>query len=307
MSIKLVFLGTGSGKPLPSRGASSVGLFRHGELFLFDCGEGTQVQLAKSSLRSGSLGAVLLSHFHGDHVNGVPGLLGTMGLDERAEALPLYGPKGLKKWLAALRAVGIFHPGFPLKLHEIDAPGVLLQGQGWHIETLPLAHRVPCWGFAFVEAPRPGRFDLEAARALGVPAGPMFGRLQRGEAVELEGGRLVRPEQVLGLARPGLKVAYCCDTMPCEDAVVLARGADVLIHEATYPAGHEKLARSRGHSTSADAARCAKEAGVKRLILTHFSQKYPDLGVFLDTARDIFPHITLAHDLMEYEVTYRES
>lgn len=309
--VKLVFLGTGSGKPLPGRGVSCVALFRDGEMFLFDCGEGTQVQLARSSMRPGTLEAILLTHFHGDHVNGLPGLLGTLTLNQREGGLPLVAPRGLRQWFKALRSTGILNPGFPLDFQEVSGPGKILEGDGWHIEAQRLKHRVPCWGYAFVEVARPGRFDLERARELGVPPGPLYGKLQRGESVTFETPdaetHTVRPEQVLGPARPGLRIAYCCDTVPCDGALALARDADVLIHESTYLAGDEKMAHQRGHSTAADAARCAKEAGVHTLILTHFSQKHPRNEPFLDDARKIFPNTFAAQDLFEFEVKRREA
>lgn len=307
MSVKLVFLGTGSGKPIPQRNVSSVGLFREGELFLFDCGEGTQTQIARSSLRPGALRGIFLTHFHGDHVNGLPGLLGTMTLNEYDESLPLSAPTGLRKWLRAMRDVGVLTPGFHLNITEIQGPREILRGDGWRVEAVPLEHRVPCFGYAFIEDERPGRFDVGAARALGVPPGPMFGRLQRGESVTLEDGTVVDPDQVLGPARPGLKISYCCDTIPCEGALELARDADVLIHESTYPAGEERMAHRRGHSTSADAARCARDGGAKKLVLTHFSQKHMRLEDFLEGAREIHADTVAARDLFELEVARREA
>lgn len=307
MSVKLVFLGTGSGKPVPSRNVSSVALFRDGETFMFDCGEGTQVQLARSPLRPGALSGVLLTHFHGDHVNGLPGFLGTLGLNQREESLPVVAPRGLRKWLRALRDTNILGTNYRLELTEVSEEGVVLSGDGYRIEAHALDHRVDCYGYAFIEDARPGRFDLDAARALGVPPGPMFGKLQRGEAVTLDDGAVVEPGQVLGAARPGLKIAYCCDTRPCDGAVALARDADVLIHESTYPAGQERIAHKRGHSTSGDAARAALAGGARKLVLTHFSQKHPGVADFLPGAREIFEDVVAARDLMELEVTRRDA
>ncbi len=306
MSTRLVFLGTGSGKPTPSRNVSSVGLFREGELFLFDCGEGTQTQMAKSSLRPGGLKAIFISHFHGDHVNGLPGLIGSLVLGNREEALTIVGPVGLKLWFTTLRKLHILWPSFHLNIIEIEESGVVYETEEYRVSTEHLNHRIKCWGYRFEEFDRPGRFDLEKAKALGIPAGPDFGRLQKGESITLANGNEVRPDDVLGLPRPGLSVAYCCDTIPCDGAANLARGVDLLIHESTYPGGEEKLAKKRGHSTSADAARCAKEAGAKKLVLTHLSQKHPNKSIFIQTSKSIFPNVIAAHDLMEIELERRE-
>ncbi|TXD31979.1 ribonuclease Z [Lujinxingia vulgaris] len=307
MSIQLVFLGTGSGKPMPQRNVSSVALFREGELFLFDCGEATQLQLTRSGLRPGALRAIFLSHFHGDHVNGLPGLLGSLTLNQRDDALDIYGPRGLRRWFKTLHDLHILRPGFRVRLHEITEASRVFDGEGFHVETQALNHRIDTWGYALVEDSRPGRFDLERARALNIPSGPIFGKLQRGETITLEDGRTIEPSQVLGPARPGLKIAYCCDTVPCPEAIALARDADLLIHEATYVAGDERSAHQRGHSTSADAARCARDANAKRLILTHISQKHLNLEEVVQGARSIFPNVEIARDLAEFTVERRDS
>ncbi|RAL23900.1 ribonuclease Z [Lujinxingia litoralis] len=306
MSIQIVFLGTGSGKPMPQRNVSSVALFREGELFLFDCGEATQLQLTRSGLRPGAIRAIFLSHFHGDHVNGLPGLIGSLTLNQREEALDIYGPRGLRRWFKTLHELHILRPGFRVRLHEVAGPGKVFEGDGFHVATQALNHRVETWGYTLIEDQRPGRFDLEQARELGIPSGPLFGRLQRGETITLSDGRQITPSQVLGPARPGLKIAYCCDTIPCEGALELARDADLVIHEATYVAGEERSAHQRGHSTSADAARCAREAGAQRLILTHISQKHLDLHEVLRGARSIFPNTEIARDLAEFSVERKD-
>ncbi len=307
MTLQLTFLGTGSGKPMPHRGVSSFGFFREGELFLFDCGENTQTQLTRSSFRPGAIEAIFLTHFHGDHVNGLPGLVGSLTLDQRERPLDIVGPKGLEQWFETLRDLNILWPSFPVRLHEIEEPGVAYEHDDFEVVTRPLDHRVTTWGYALREDERPGRFDLDAARKLGVPEGPLYGRLQDGETVELESGRTVSPDQVLGPTRPGFTLTYCSDTRPCDSAVALAEDADLLVHESTYPAGEEALAHRRGHSTAADAARCADKAGAHRLVLTHISQRYTQLDEMADGVGDIFPETSVARDLRTLELERREA
>lgn len=291
---------------MPRRNVSSMALFREGELFLFDCGEATQIQLTRSDLRPGALEGIFLTHFHGDHVNGLPGLIGSLTLNQRNRPLDIVGPRGLKKWFRCLHDLHILRPGFPVRLREIDGPGEVFEGENYQVEARPLEHRVATWGYALVEDERPGRFDVERAKEIGISPGPVYGRLQSGETVTLEDGRTIEPEDVLGPSRPGLKISYCTDTVPCESAVELAKDADVLIHEATYPAGEEKRAFKRGHSTAGDAARCAREAGVRRLIMTHISQKYLQLDEFLDGAREIFDNVAIARDFSTFEIKRRD-
>lgn len=307
MSIQLTFLGTGSGKPMPQRNVSSMGLFRDGELLLFDCGEATQLQLTRSELRPGAISAIFITHFHGDHVNGLPGLLGSLTLNRREEPITIVGPRGLKKWFACLYDLHILRTGFEMNLVEVEEPGPVYQGDGYQVVAGPLDHRVHAWGYALVEADRPGRFDVQKARELEIPHGPLYGKLQRGESIELSDGRRIQPEDVLGPARPGLKIVYCTDTTPCDSAVELARNADVLIHEATYPAGEEKKAHRRGHSTSADAARCARDAGARQLILTHISQKHLNLKEILSGAVEIFENTAIAKDLKSFQIERRDA
>lgn len=274
---------------------------------MFDCGEGAQIQLSRSSLKPGRLDGIFLTHFHGDHVNGLPGLLGSLTLNQRTDALDIVGPKGLNRWMRTLRDLRILWPGFRLDVHEVESTGLVFEREDFDIVVRPLRHRIDTWGYALVEHPRPGRFDVAKARELGVKPGPLYGRLQNGEAVTSDDGRLIQPDAVLGDERAGLKIAYCTDTTPCDEAIELARDADVLIHESTYPAGNERLAHERGHSTAADAARCARDAGAQRLVLTHLSQKYPRSQDFLtDEVLGIFENTVVATDLMELEIAHKD-
>lgn len=300
--ITVTTLGTASGKPTPERNVSCTAVFREGELILFDCGEGTQVQLTRSQLRPGAIGVICISHFHGDHINGLPGLIGTLQLNQRTAPLTIIGPVGLRKYLRTLSRLGIYGAQYPLNLVEVEAPGVVYRTDGYEIAADRLDHGIPCWGYRLTEPDRPGRFDLAAAKALGVPAGPLFGELQRGNAVTLDDGTEIAPEQVLGDARPGVTIAYCCDTRRCDGAIRLAAGVDLLIHEGTYEPGEEGMARQRGHSTMADAARTALEAGARRLLITHVSPKYLRTDAFERAVRKIFPASEIARDFDVFEI-----
>ncbi len=305
--ITITTLGTGSGKPTPERNVSCTAVFREGDLFLFDCGEGTQTQIARSSLRPGAIRMICITHFHGDHINGLPGLLGTLQLNQRTETLTLIGPEGLGRYLHNLRKMGVFGAQYPMEIIEVSQPGVVFDAGDFTITADKLKHGMTCWGYRLSEPDRSGRFDLEAAKALGVPPGPMFGMLQRGQSVTLEDGRQITPDQVLGPSRPGMSLAYCCDTQPCPGAARLAQGVDLLIHEGTYAPGEEKLAHGRGHSTMGDAARTALKAGAHRLLVTHISSKYVRTNGFEKDVRQIFPNADIARDLQVFELSRRET
>ena len=303
--LKIVFLGTGSGKPTPRRNVASVFLQFGGEAVLFDCGEGTQMQLLKSGVRTSRLEAICLSHFHGDHVNGLPGFIGTMALNEHDRPLTLVGPSGLTTWLRTLFDLHILRPGFPIDVVE-NAEGRVAEREEFTIEGVKLKHRVPTHGFIFRERDLPGRFDLERARATGVPPGPAYGKLQRGETLTLDDGTEVRPDDVMGPTRRGRSVAYISDTQPTAHIAKAVRGVDVLIHEATYLHEFARQARERGHSTVRGAAETAAKAGVGQLILTHVSPKHIRRREILEEARAVFPNTELAEDLAEFTVPVPE-
>jgi ribonuclease Z len=299
--LEITFLGTGSARPTPRRNCAGVYLQYAGDAVLMDCGEGTQMQLPKAGVKSSRLAAIAITHFHGDHINGLPGFLGTMGLNGHAEELTLVGPRGLDRYLKTLHALQILRPPFPLHLVAHDEP-VVYRGAGWELRTCPLDHRIPTSGYLFVEDDLPGRFDVERARALGVTPGPDFGVLQRGGVVRTPAGDEVHPEQVMGPVRRGRRVAYISDTRPSARVVEFVAGADVLIHEATYVDALRTQAWERGHSTSVQAAEVAREAGVGRLLLTHLSSKNPRSREHLDEARAVFAHANVAEDLMTIDV-----
>lgn len=305
-ALTITFLGTGSGTPTLQRNLACVAVQRGGELLLFDCGEAAQIQYRRAGLGFAPLRAVFISHLHGDHVTGLPGLLMSLHMAGREAPLLLAGPPGLDGYLRCNQRALRTRFAYPVEVLEQPGEGNLLQGEGYSVTAAPLDHGVPCLGFRLEESSRSGRFSVQAARALGVPAGPLFGRLQRGEPVVLPDGSTIVPDQVLGPARPGAVLAYCTDTRPCSAAVDLAAGADLFIHEATFDATMAHEARRKYHSTAADAARLAARAGARELLLTHVSPRYQDPTLLRDQARAIFPATRVAHDLLRVEVFHRE-
>ncbi|HSO76473.1 MAG TPA: ribonuclease Z [Blastocatellia bacterium] len=303
--MKVIPLGTSSGKPTLKRGLSALAVVCEREWLLFDCGEGTQMQIQRAGLAPSRLAAVFITHLHGDHFNGLAGLLSTMGLDRRARELTLVGPAGIRDYLDVLARLKTLHVEYPLALQEFSSIGeltVVFEAPDYTVSAHALDHRVFALGYRVEEHPRPGRFNLDRARELGIPEGPMFGTLQAGSAVTLDDGRVVEPREVVGPERAGKSIAYCLDTRPCRGSVELARGVDLLIHEATYTGELTAEAQQYGHSTAAQAARMAVEAGAQRLLLTHFSTRYPDPGPLLEEARSVFAETSLAQEFVEIAV-----
>jgi len=285
---------------------SSLAVQREGRSFLFDCGEGTQRQMMRYGVGF-SLTDILVTHLHSDHYLGVTGLLRTMSLQGRTEPLTLWGPVESAPLLETLRDLGGERLAYEVPVREL-APGDALSGDGFRIEAFETEHTRTSIGLAVIEDDRPGRFDVERARALGVPEGPAFGRLHRGEAVEGAGGRRVRPEEVVGPHRPGRRAVYTGDTRPSATTVEIARGADLLIHEATFDESEAARAVQTGHSTAREAAGVARAAGVGRLVLTHLSSRYADRpGELLEEARALFGGCEIARDGLVVEVGVQET
>lgn len=307
--IDIVFLGTGSALPTARRNLSGVALLRRGEIFLFDCGEATQIQFRRAGLKPGKLRYIFISHFHGDHLFGLPGLLTSLKMLGCQQEIHLFGPAGLASYIRFHQDLCGFELGYPLTIHEITegSEAIIRRTPDYHIEWQPLQHRIFTAGFALVETNRPGKFDDAKASALGVPFGPERGRLQAGESIMLNDGRTIKPEEVIGPARPGLKIAYCVDTSPCPGEEILARNADALIADATFPWQDHEWAYQTGHSTPADAGKIAQRCGVRQLFLTHFSGTLgqADLPAMVAEARGFFPYVTAATDLARF--TIRES
>ena len=306
--IEVVFLGTGSAVPTRFRNLSSTALIRQGEIFLFDCGEATQIQFRRAGLRPGRLSRIFISHFHGDHLFGLPGLLTSLQMADCQQDIFLYGPEGISEYIKFHQKLCRFTLKYPLHVIEVPAGCAHMEWQepGYRIVCRELKHRMRCLGWAIVEDPRPGKFDVEKAERLGIRPGPERGRLQKGETVVLPDGRTVRPEEVVGPPRRGHHVAYCVDTLPCEAAVELARGAELLIHDATFSDEEAEWAHQTGHSTIREAAVVAQKAGVARLALTHFSGRFMprDESRLLQEAQSVFPNSFVARDLMRLTIEY---
>jgi ribonuclease Z len=301
--IRLTFLGTAASRPTVGRNVSGLAVQREGDLMLFDCGEGTQRQMMRYGTGFG-VQAIYVTHVHADHFLGITGLLRTMGLQGRTDPIHIYGPRGSARHLETAAHLGVDRVSFPVEVEELRA-GQSVAGAGYSVYAFDVSHGTQAVGWALVEDERLGRFDVERAQDLGVPPGPLFGRLHRGEVVEVD-GRRIDPAEVVGPPRPGRSVVYTGDTRPCRGTVERARGADVLIHEATFGADEAERARDTFHSTSVEAAEVALEARVDRLLLTHLSARYSDQPAPLeDEARAVFPKTRVAYDGMVREVQLR--
>ena len=303
--LRVTFLGTAAARPTVGRNVTALAVQREGALLLFDCGEGTQRQMMR--FQTGfAVDDIFITHTHADHILGLPGLLRTMGLQGRNEPLGLWGPPRSARVLERAVHLGIERVPFEVTVRELTA-GDVVQRDGWRIETFPVTHGVRAIGFALQEEDRLGRFDVERARALGVPEGPAFGRLHRGETVEAVDGTLVGPEAVVGPARPGRRFVYTGDTRPAASVIEAAQDADLLIHDSTFLIEDGDRARETGHSTAAEAAEVAKLAGVRRLVLTHLSARYAEVPQLLEAeAREVFEQVTVARDGLVIEVPFRE-
>ena len=297
--MEVTFLGTSSGTPTRERNVSGVALqlSQRREAWLFDCGEGTQHRILASRVRISGIRRVFLTHLHGDHLFGLMGLLTTLGLSGDPERVDVYGPEGLEEYVETSARLSGTNFSYPVAIHAVR-PGTVFEDREYAVTAAPLAHRVPAYGYRVAEKPRPGPLDAGKALALGVPRGPLLGRLKEGSDVTLGDGRVVRAADVCGPPEPGRVFAYVTDTTFCEASVRLAKGADLVVHEATYGADVAHLAAERLHSTAAMAAEVARRAGARLLYLTHFSPRYGTPEALLAEARAIFPATEAAEDLL---------
>jgi ribonuclease Z len=304
--LSLTFLGTAASIPTVDRNVAGLALQREGETILFDCGEGNQRQMMRYGVGF-AFREIFFTHYHADHMLGVTGLLRTMGLQDRSTPVTLYGPKGGQRVLGAAISLGIEKNKFPVEIVEVK-PGDRLARQDYDIVVFETQHRADTVGYALVEHPRLGRFNPERARRLGIPEGPLWGRLHKGETVTLADGRTVGPAELVGDRRDGRTLVYTGDTRPHLPVIEAAKGADLLVHEATFGSDELERARETGHSTAAEAARVALEAGARRLVLTHISSRYNrDASELLAEARAVFPETMIARDGMTVEVPYADA
>jgi ribonuclease Z len=303
--MEIVFLGTGGSFPSPQRGVSSVALKTHGEVLLFDCGEGTQRQLMRSSLSFMGITKIFITHFHGDHYLGLAGLLQTMALNGRTKDLEIFGPKGTEQLVTILERISYYSRTYDLVLHEIKE-NQKEHFEGYSVTAIRLDHSIPTLGYLFEEDDRPGKFDTNAARLLGIPPGPLYNKLQGGDEI-VWNEKVIEPSMVMGPPRPGRKITIAMDTKPILGLPERIKGFDILIHEATSDKTLEGKANKFGHSTAAQAATIAKEADVKRLFLIHISPRYRDPRPLIEEAKEIFEETYLPSDLDEFEVPLPES
>jgi ribonuclease Z len=301
--MRITFLGTAAARPTVGRNVSSLVLQREGDTMMFDCGEGTQRQM----MRFGTGFAfrdIFFTHLHADHFLGVIGLLRTLGLQAREEPVDLWAPRGGESILRQAVELGVERVSFPVNIRELE-PGERVPRGDYDIVPFKVQHGGRALGYAVVEHERLGRFNAQKAREMGIPEGPLWGKLHHGQAVEVD-GRTIRPEEVVGEPRPGRKVVYSGDTRPCAATREIAASADLLIHEATFGEEEADRAVQTGHSTAREAAGVAADAKVLRLVLTHFSPRYADDPRMLEReARAVFPETMAAHDGLTIEVPYR--
>ena len=299
--MEIIFLGTSSAVHSKERNHPSIALKAFGDVMLFDCGEGTQRQILFTKVSPMKISKIFITHYHGDHILGLPGLLQSMSLHGRESKLTVYGPHGLNGVKNAIYSLGYYAIDFPVEFVEIDS-GIVEETDEYVITAQRVRHNVPTLAYSIEEKKKP-RFLREKAIELGVPVGPDFGRLHNGEEVEVN-GKIIKPEQVLGEPRKGIKITYSGDTRPCEEIISLAQDSTILIHESTFINKDNTNAEEHAHSTSIDAAYTAKYSNSKELILTHISTRYGEeyANIMLEEAREIFENTRIAKDLMEIEL-----
>jgi ribonuclease Z len=308
MNLEVFVLGTGGMMPLPGRGLTSVLVRREGELFLFDCGEGTQIGLRRLNLRWKKITSIFISHTHADHVTGLPGILMLSSQVDRDDPLYIYGPPKIREFVDAMRRTLEMYINYEIIVKEIEGRCAILETEEYEIHSFPLQHTKQCLGYCIEEKKRPGVFFPERALALGVPRGPLWSRLQGGEPVGLPDGTSVTPDQVMGEARKGRKFCFVTDTLATSGLAEFVRGADLFICEGMFEEELAATAAEKKHLTASQAARVARDAGVKEMGLIHYSPRYSDreLKKLLQEARQIFPASFLTKDLQHIEMPFKD-
>ena len=306
MSLRIVFLGTSGSVPTLKRSLPSVVVQCPKNQWMFDCGENVQRQMIQAKVSFHRKMKIFITHLHGDHVLGLPGLLQTMALMDRKEPIQIYGPKGLKDFLVCTKETLNFSVNYPLEINQILSEGVVCDEEEYMVRAIKSNHAVESFAFAFVEKPRPGKFYPKKALVLGVVAGELWSKLQRGEEIILLDGKVVKPSDVMGPLRAGRKIVYTGDTKPFDSFAAFAEGADLVIHDCTFDDSLVEKAGVDGHSTPSQAAGQAKAAGAKQLVLSHISARYPNAALLLEQAKKTFPNSVLAEDFMELELPLSE-
>jgi ribonuclease Z len=304
MDLSVRFLGTSASRPTVERNVTSLAIRRGGETFLFDCGEGTQRQMMRYGV-SFNVGDIFFTHMHADHILGVTGLIRTMALQGRTEPMRLFGPPKSERLLRQAVTLGSDKQHFPINYVEMT-PGEPLQRDGYSILPFSVEHGgALALGLAIVESPRLGRFNPDLARSMGIPEGPLWGQIHKGQEITLPDGRVVHPSELVGPTRSGRKLVFTGDARPSDTTAEVAAGADLLIHEATFADEEAPLAVETGHSTAREAATVADRAGVKRLVPTHISSRYSrDVQELAAEARSVFPSAIVARDGMEVVIPF---
>jgi ribonuclease Z len=303
--LRIIFLGTGGSWPTVKRNVSSIAVKRGSEIILFDCGEGTQRQFQQSNLSYMQISKIFITHFHGDHFLGIPGLIQTMQLNDRDKPLHIYGPKGMMELTNQLLTLGYFRPSYRIIAHEVT-DGEEIKFDGYSISALKVSHNIPALAYRITEYQRAGKFNKSKALKMGIPEGPLFSKLQKGQTIILPNGEKVTPDLILGPSRKGRKIVISGDTKPSNQIIGFSLDADVLIHEATFDSRLQDIAKEYGHTTAAQAAEMAKKAGVEKLFLVHISPRYLDYHVLEDEARSVFPHSYAPKDFQEVEVKLKK-
>jgi len=307
MSLRVTFLGTAGSVPTPKRSLPAIAIQREDELLIFDCGEGIQRQMIQAGVGFHRKTKVFITHLHGDHVLGLPGLLQTMSLMDRERKLEIYGPPGIEAFVNAIQQTVQFNLTFTLEILEIKDADIACEEREYEVRAVWADHVVPSLAYALIEKPRPGKFNPKKAKALGIPEGPLWSKLQHGSAVKLPNGQVFKSEEVVGPQRLGRKIVYTGDTRPTENVVELARNSDLLIHDGTLDDELTDKAYEDGHSTASQAAEVAKKAKVAWLILTHVSARYRNVDALVEQARKIFPKTNIAEDFMKIDLPLKDS